>query len=163
MTQAEHFMQEILDQEKELQFPRFSNEDAMTIGLDLYETAKKNRLPVSIDITRGRQQLFHAVLPGANPDNDLWIQRKNNVVRHFEHSSLYIFNELESEGKTIEERYCFDPGEFGAYGGSFPIIIKDTGVIGTIAVSGLSQNEDHMLVINAIRRFLSKKTFRSDM
>lgn len=42
------------------------------------------------------------------------------------------------------------------HGGSFPIILEDSGAVGTIAVSGLPQEDDHKLVIRSIRHFLEK-------
>ena len=45
--------------------------------------------------------------------------------------------------------------EYAAHGGSFPIILKGSGVVGTITVSGLAQEEDHLLVVNTLRDYLS--------
>jgi uncharacterized protein (UPF0303 family) len=47
--------------------------------------------------------------------------------------------------------------DFAPHGGSFPIIIKDTGVIGTITVSGLPSAVDHGLVVDVIRAYFEKK------
>ena len=76
----EALLKELEAQEQELQFTRFSNEDAVAVGMCLYETAKKNNLPVAIDVTRNGHQLFHLSMPGTSPDNDQWVARKIKLV-----------------------------------------------------------------------------------
>ncbi len=44
---------------------------------------------------------------------------------------------------------------YAAHGGSFPIRIRDVGVVGAVTVSGLPQAADHALVVEALRTFLS--------
>jgi uncharacterized protein (UPF0303 family) len=61
---------------------------------------------------------------------------------------------LKSKGKSIEQAYLVSESEYAPHGGCFPIILKDTGIIGTVTVSGLPQEEDHKLVVQAIRAYL---------
>nr|MDA3845354.1 heme-binding protein [Vallitaleaceae bacterium] len=56
--------------------------------------------------------------------------------------------------KTIEEASLLDSWEYAAHGGCFPITIKNTGVIGTVTVSGLPSAEDHMLVVEVLADYL---------
>lgn len=147
-------LQELKQQEQTLQFPSFSNEDAATIGMSLYRMAKERSLPITIDITRCGQQLFHLAMPGTSADNDQWVIRKCRLVNRFQTSSFRLSTELRSEGKTLEERYELSHYEYAAHGGCFPILIKGTGMVGTITVSGLAQEDDHALVVEAITKFL---------
>lgn len=151
-------IQEILEQEKTLIFDSFSNEDAYKLGTILYEMAKKDNLPVTIDITRSFQQLYHVAMPGTSADNDEWIKGKTKVVMRFGHSSGLVGKSLAESGNTMEEKYLIPSSEFRAHGGSFPITIRNTGVIGTVTVSGLASDEDHMLAIKGLKKFLSKKS-----
>ncbi|MCD4711978.1 MAG: heme-degrading domain-containing protein [Clostridiales bacterium] len=144
----------ILYQEKTLQFDRFTFENAYEIGSMLYAIAFKRGLPVAIDITRNGHRLYHVALSGSSPDNEAWIERKMNVVNRFSHSSYYMSLYLNSENTTIEEKFLLDEAEFAAHGGSFPIIIRGTGVIGTITVSGLPSEDDHALVIEVLTDYL---------
>jgi uncharacterized protein (UPF0303 family) len=152
-------MSELLDQllqeEAELQFERFNEETAWQLGSQLVERARRDRLPVVIDILRGMHQLFHAALRGSAPDNDEWVKRKVRVVYRFEHSSCYLGELLKSRNQTIEKNYLIPESEFAAHGGSFPVIVKGTGVIGAITVSGLPSQEDHKLVVEGIRSYLA--------
>ena len=147
-------LQQLKAQEETLQFTSFSNEDAVTIGMWLYRTAKERYLPITIDIMRNGQQLFHLAMPGTSADNDQWVIRKCRLVNRFQASSFRVGTELRSLGQTLEERYELSHYEYAAHGGCFPILIKDTGMVGTITVSGLAQEDDHALVIEAITNFL---------
>jgi uncharacterized protein (UPF0303 family) len=150
-------LKQLLQEEQELQFSRFNEETAWEIGIQLVEHAKRKGLPVTIDITRGSHQLFHASLTGTSADNDEWIKRKVRLVYRFGHSSFYMGQLLKSKGKSIEQAYLISESEYGPHGGCFPAIVKGTGMVGTITVSGLSQEEDHKLVIQAIRDYLAQE------
>ncbi|GHO80810.1 UPF0303 protein [Ktedonobacter sp. SOSP1-85] len=153
----EALLRELRQQEEELQFTSFTNETALKLGLALYEAAKHKGKPVAIDIVRNGQQLFHLSMEGTANDNNEWILRKNRVVTRFGHSSFYIGTYLRSQSKSIEEKYLISEREYAAHGGSFPLIIKHVGIVGTITVSGLPQAEDHELVTSTIRSFLSTR------
>ena len=147
----------LLQEEQELQFAGFSETTAWLIGSQMVEHAMREHLPITIDIRRGEHMLFHASLPGTAADNDEWVRRKARLVNRFGHSSFYMGQMLKSKGKRIEESYLIPESEYAAHGGCFPIIVKGTGMVGTITVSGLPQEEDHKLVVQSIREFLAKE------
>ena len=154
----DNILEQLLQEERELQFVRFDETTAWQLGSLLVERARKEGLPIAIDITRGPHQLFHAAMPGTSADNDEWIKRKVRLVYRFEHSSFYMNQLLKSKGKRIEEAYLIPENEYGPYGGCFPILVKGTGMIGTVTVSGLPQEEDHKLVVQVIRDHLAQGT-----
>jgi uncharacterized protein (UPF0303 family) len=147
-------LKQLLQEEQELQFTGFNEATAWQIGTQLVERSVSKGLPVTIDITRGDHQLFHASLSGTSADNDEWIKRKVRLVYRFGHSSFYMGQLLKSKGKTLEEAYLISESQYAAHGGCFPVIVKGTGMIGTVTVSGLPQEEDHKLVVQTIRDFL---------
>jgi uncharacterized protein (UPF0303 family) len=149
---------ELLQQEEEIQFNSFSNDMAFAVGSALLDAARSKGKGVTIDIARNGQQLFHFAMQGTSRDNDVWVQRKNNVVNRFGHSSFYMGISLKSNGQTIEEKYLISSSEYAAHGGAFPLIIQGVGVVGTITVSGLPQEEDHELVVTTLRKFLADGT-----
>lgn len=153
----EEMLKNLLDEEHELQFSSFNEVTAWRLGSHMAERALREKLPVAIDIRRGEHQLFHASMPGTSADNDEWVKRKVRLVNRFGHSSFYMGQMLKHKGKTIEQSYLIPESEFAAHGGCFPIIVKGTGMVGTITVSGLPQEEDHKFVVESIRAFLAKE------
>lgn len=146
-------IEELEGQEQRLQFSRFTNDDAWAIGSRLMAAARDRGLVLTVDIRRHGQQLFRAALPGTSADNDAWIERKVRVVNRFNESSYLIGRRLELSGRALET-YGVDPALFAPHGGSFPITIRDVGVVGTITVSGLPQADDHALVVEIVEAFL---------
>jgi uncharacterized protein (UPF0303 family) len=151
--------QEVLDnlkqEEEELVLPHFDESDAWRLGNILVDLARNQQAPVAIDIRRSGQILFHAALPGATPDNDEWIRRKSNVVFRFGKSSFAVGISLALAGLPIQEKYFVSPLEYSPHGGAFPIRVTGAGLVACVTVSGLPQEEDHRLVVTALRQFLA--------
>ena len=143
------------EEEERIRFDHFDHDLAYRIGIALREEAHVREAAVTIDIRGFGQQLFHLAMAGTAPDNDRWIERKVNVVTRFGKSSFRVGRELAQEGMEIDERYFVDPFSFSAHGGCFPIRLRRGGVIGTVTVSGLAQEEDHALVVSVLERFVS--------
>lgn len=143
------------EQEERLQFAHFSRVDALELGLKLHENAKKQPVPVAIEITVNGLVVFRYFPDGALPDSELWLARKRNSVALMEMSSLHFLAWLEQNGETLESRKL-PPNEYAAGGGGFPIRVCGTGVIGSICVSGLPDHmEDHRLVVETLTEFLA--------
>ena len=141
-------------QESRLVFTRFDNADAWRLGSIMVASATERALPVTVDIRRHGQQLFHAALPGTTAENDSWIERKVNVVNRFAAASYLVGRRLAARGTALDEALGIEPRLFAAHGGAFPIRIRDVGVVGTVTVSGLPQADDHAFVTEMISAFL---------
>jgi len=148
-------IEQLEDQQARLQFTTFSNDDAWELGSLLVTLARSRGLVLTVDIRRNGHQLFHAALPGTTPDNDAWIERKVRVVNRFGDSSYLVGRLLALGGKTIDESAGLEPLLYAAHGGSFPIIVRGVGPVGTVTVSGLPQAADHALVVEALETFLA--------
>ncbi|MET4924333.1 heme-degrading domain-containing protein [Streptomyces sp. PSRA5] len=147
---------ELEAQEARLVLPRFTYDDAWVLGSLLVERSRLREAPVAIDIRRGGQQLFHCALPGSSADNDAWIDRKRRVVERYGASSFLVGARFRAKGSTFEDSSRLDPDRYAAHGGSFPIAVRGAGVVGTVTVSGLPQEEDHALVVAALERTLEQ-------
>ena len=151
----ENLLKQLLQQENELQFTSFNEDDAWSLGNLFVSKARAENLAISIDISTKDKVLFHYSFKGTNPDNDHWIHRKKMVVNRFGHSSFYLGNKLKNDGTSIDKKYLVSPLEYAPHGGCFPLIVKNVGIIGTITVSGLVQEADHALVVDVITEFLA--------
>jgi uncharacterized protein (UPF0303 family) len=76
------------------------------------------------------------------------------VVDRFGHSSFHVGERARQAGTTFEAQMRLDPDRYAAHGGAFPVTVRGVGVVGTVAVSGLPQLEDHEFVVAQLRRFL---------
>lgn len=153
--EAQELIASLEAQERHLTFTRFDNADAWRLGSEMVAVAMERALPITIDIRRHGQQLFHAALAGTTPENDAWIERKVNVVNRFAEASFLVGRRLAASGKALDEALGVEPIRFAAHGGAFPIRIRDVGVVGTVTVSGLPQAEDHAFVTEMVAAFLA--------
>ncbi|WEF34378.1 heme-degrading domain-containing protein [Pseudoduganella chitinolytica] len=147
-------LRELETEEEQLQFPAFSNADALRLGIALVERARALGKAVTVDIARNGHQLFHHAMDGTSPDNANWVRRKNNVVQRFGRSSWHVGTRYRSKGQSFDADSAIDGADFAAHGGAFPLAIRGTGIIGTVTVSGLPQKEDHELVTSVLRAYL---------
>ena len=147
--------------EDELVFDRFDEDDAWRLGCQLVEAARADELPIAVSIRRNTQRLFHAARPGASADNDAWLDRKCRVVDRYGASSYAVGTQFVVDGTTFDESARLDRDAYAAHGGAFPLRIAGVGVVGTEAVSGLPQADDHAFVVRELRRFLDVRPERT--
>jgi uncharacterized protein (UPF0303 family) len=153
-TEVRALIAEVERQERDLRFATFTNDDAWELGSLLVRLATERGLPVTIDVRRGAQQLFHAARPGTVADNDTWVERKVRVVERFGTSSYLQGLRARAKGTTFAEVHDLPLQQYAAHGGAFPVHVEGVGVVGAVTVSGLPQADDHALVTEAIGTFL---------
>jgi len=140
-------------QESTLTLPGFSPETAWQLGTTLRELAIARQQPLVIDVRRfgsPHQRLFYCALAGTTPDNARWVERKVNVVARFHRSSYQVGLYLLLNNTSFADRYGLPDADYAAHGGSFPLNVFGTGIVGSVTVSGLPQREDHNLVVEAL-------------
>jgi uncharacterized protein (UPF0303 family) len=156
LDQYDALLQALLQQEADLQFSVFTNETAYKVGNRIIEKAMRENKSIVVDIRRNGELLFYSRMDGKSSHNDEWVSWKNNVVHHFGHSSYYMHVFLKSTGSTVEDS-GLNPNDYKAEGGSFPLLLEKEGIVGTITVSGLPGEEDHDMVVSALRELLDSK------
>ncbi len=137
----------------ELQFSRFTNDDAVALGQLLVQFGVGRNLPIAVGISKPNHILFQAALDGATPDNDHWLEAKSRTATRYLVPSLLVGLRARRNGGRAEDDPMFDARTHAAHGGSFPLYIRGVGPVATVTVSGLPQLEDHKLVVDALRTF----------
>ena len=93
-------------------------------------------------------------MPDTGPDTVDWVRRKRNVVLRYHRSSYAIGLQLERQQSTLTEQLGLDLRDYAPHGGGFPLLLRGTGCIGTIIVSGLPQRADHELIVEVLAELL---------
>ena len=143
-------------QEQELQLHRFSAEVAWGLGSRLRTMAAERGLAVVIDVRRFGQPLFYAAMEGTTPDHVEWVRRKSNVVARFHQSSYMAGLKEKLKNQTPAESQGLPTADYATHGGSFPLAVRGSGVVGSVTVSGLPQRGDHELVVEALCALLGR-------
>lgn len=150
---------EQLEALEDITIPTFNADVAWKIGNQARSIAveKYASKGVVIDISLASGQvLFHTTTStkSATSDNDEWAKRKSKSVIRFGKSSFYVGSKLRQKKQTIEQVYFISSTEFTTHGGSVPIrVAGNDSVIGTLTISGLAQEEDHLLALEVLRSF----------
>ncbi len=141
-------------QEQMLQFTSFSNEEAWKLGKLFVSYILDQKMPVAVCIkTLNGKTLFQFTNEGANFGSQSWIDRKFRTVQEFETSTLGYALYIKSRGATLVDR-GLDPTKYVACGGGFPIVVKDAGLVGAAIISGLTDVEDHAVLIHCLSEYL---------
>jgi uncharacterized protein (UPF0303 family) len=142
-------------EQQTLLLDRFDYDFAWALGVGMHELAVKAAAPVAITVAHGTALVFSSLLPGATLDNLDWTARKRAVAHRFHRSSLAIRLEAEAAGYDFNARFLLPATDYIASGGGVPLILRGGTLIGTAAISGLPDVEDHKMVVTALRALLA--------
>ncbi len=141
-------------QEAKLQFAEFGAETAWTIGCKLRERAIALGAGMTFEIQVAGRMLFAVAMKEAAQGQEDWIRRKRNTVMRFGKSSYHVGRQLEVDKTTLEERQGLRLADYAAHGGGFPVVLRGTGLVGTVVASGLPQRDDHEMVVAVLAEVL---------
>jgi uncharacterized protein (UPF0303 family) len=144
----------IQEQEAALVFPYFNEATAFVLGSAIRGCGITGNMPIVVDIQTWDRPLFYAALPGSTADHTNWARRKRNVVRTFLKSTYRLVLELDLPDRTFNANSGLDVKDYVLAGGGFPITVKNAGMVGAIAVSGLPQRDDHGLIVRVLAEHL---------
>ena len=138
--------------------------DAIQIGFTLRGEIVRLRDQTREAIARNAGMTFEIQIAGrvlfacstlnASAGHADWIRRKRNTVMRFGKSSYAVGLQLKLEGKEFAERHEISLADYAAHGGGFPIVLKGTGLVGSVVSSGLDQRTDHVMVVQALAAVL---------
>ncbi|GAA2243530.1 heme-degrading domain-containing protein [Rarobacter faecitabidus] len=138
-------------QEREAVLPRFSVPDAHWLGRRIVELSSDLAPKITVSVRHGRRQAFLLAGEETVLDNEFWIRRKINTVERLGMASLRAGRR--NTTRTEAEFYAYrglDPLDYVIHGGAFPIHVDGVGLVGVVAVSGLSQEVDHTLAFEGL-------------
>ncbi|KIW72136.1 hypothetical protein PV04_00356 [Phialophora macrospora] len=152
--------------EDSLLLPHFTADDAFSIGVAIRQRLRAlspNPAVVSISHANSQNLLFHATSrPGIQPDNDIWVARKRKTVQRWCVSTWFMHNKFQGDEAEFARKYALgmgpEAGSYAIHGGGVPVRVKGVeGIVGVVVVSGLKQEEDHMVVVEALEEFVRYK------
>jgi len=143
-------------QEQLLCFQQFDQSTAWEIGTRLKAAAERRGAVLAIEVTLAGFTVFSYAMPGTSPNNANWLRRKRNTTLHFQRSSYGLGLQLERDKADLAGKFGLSLSDYAVHGGSFPIRVVGTGVVGAITASGLPQREDHKIVVEVLADFLQK-------
>jgi uncharacterized protein (UPF0303 family) len=150
MAAIEDDLRIVAEQERLLQFEAFSADTAWAIGSALRADAIARNASMTFEIQIAGRVLFACSTDKASAGQADWIRRKKNTVMRFGKSSYAVGLQLKLEGKEFAERHELSLADYAAHGGGFPIVVKGTGLVGSVISSGLDQRTDHAMVVQAL-------------
>ncbi|KAH7098696.1 hypothetical protein BKA62DRAFT_674072 [Auriculariales sp. MPI-PUGE-AT-0066] len=176
----------ITEHENEIIWDKFTTDEAWAVGGAVREIFNNNYKPkdgsrvgivVSITLFSGAILFQGSIGDGATPDNWNWVAGKTAIVRRYSRASFWVGRNTASKGPDAVERFkaCSNfrvhgqlkiapELDYAAHGGAVPIRLRGldfTNPIGVIVVSGLAQDQDHQLVIDACRKVLGSQATSS--
>lgn len=142
-------------QEQRLVLPAFDLEAAWTLGTRIRSVAQARRLGLAIEVRIAANTVFFCAMPGATAANSDWVRRKRNTTELLGRSSYRVGLEGQRSGQPLDASMGLPARDYASHGGSFPLLVRDLGCIGSVTASGAPQREDHELVTRALADLLA--------
>lgn len=144
------------EEEQELQFEHFSQNDAEKLGRLIQEASQNYSGPVSAEIRLNGLTVYRFFPNGTTRNNEVWMNAKAATVEMLGISSLHLYAQMKAENSTLED-LKMDEMIYAKVGGGFPLMVRNCGMVGSICVSGLFHTDDHQVIIDALHKCKSRR------
>ena len=136
------------------EFNRFTHDDAWHLGCAVLDLCRAENLTVTVCITLGRQRVFHVGLPGSSADLDRWVDRKGNIVSHFNESSMAVAERYVRDGdfQGFFTAFALSPNDYFPSGGALPIRVGGA-LVGVLVLSGVDSPTEHRIALTAMQAY----------
>lgn len=140
------------------EFTRFGHDDAWALGCLIVEACRAEKLTVSASIRLGEQRVFHAALPGSSHDLDNWLERKSNIVSHFNMSSMEVNQTYirDNDFAGFWTAFGLAPERYFPSGGAVPLRVNGA-LVGVVALSGVDSPTEHRIILAAMTEYAAKE------
>lgn len=106
--------------------------------------------PLAVKIVVGRRTVVQLAMDGTAEDNARFLDLKINTVFATGHASLWWHHQLRATGRQLKDVLWTSAERVIDFGGGFPLCAGPA-LVGAVAVSGLPHEEDHRLIVQAMR------------
>jgi uncharacterized protein (UPF0303 family) len=144
----------VAEQEANLIFDGFDEDKAYEIGSYIREGGRGLSKGLVAGVFTWDRTLFWGATAGSTSTNWSWATRKVSLVKIMFKSSYRIVLERGDKPRVLEPNWGMEPSQYAIAGGAFPVRVKNVGIIGAVAVSGLHERDDHEFARSAIARSL---------
>ena len=151
---AEDDLKIIAEQESKLVFDRFDEDVAYEIGSLIRDAGKGIDKGLVAGVFTWDRTLFWGATAGSTSTNWSWATRKVGLVKIMFKSSYRVVLERGDKPRMLEPQWGMDLSQYAIAGGAFPVRVKNVGIIGAVAVSGLHERDDHEFARSAIAQVL---------
>jgi len=143
---------DLMAQEELYTFDSFTQSDALRLGKLMLAVSEEYGLTSGVEIVLNDMTVFKQMPEGTSRLNDAWMNKKVQTVLLTGWSTMRLWAMHEMIGQKRAGNML--PNEdYVMCGGGFPIRVKGAGVIGAIACSGPGDQNEHELIIEALKRF----------
>lgn len=147
---------ELLEEEGRLLLPALDEGAGVSLGRLMLDRALAELLGATIEVhVRGRL-VFRAALPGTSAENDRYLAGKRRWVEGSGHASMLGSLAHRREHPELGTGHGTRTPDTGPFGGGVPLRTVDGELAGIAIVSGLTEEEDHELVVWALQRLIAE-------
>ncbi len=144
----------IKTQEEKLRMESMDADGALRLGLIMVRLAKeKYGKPVSVRVITGGQITLEYYMEGTDSFNCWWMDKKLNTSRVYGLSSIRTLIEV-GEGLLPAVPEFENANNYALCGGCFPLKNADGRLFGFAQSSGMTHEEDHQLIVDALSEYL---------
>ena len=144
-------VEDIIKQENEATLNHFTLSDIDKLNDCIRDVAKENYDNVVVEMFKNDRLVFFHAGKNTTSENNLWARKKYNVVKQYDHSSLFEKYNYNQDNDIYYKESGFSPKNYAIVGGGFPINVKSVGTCGILVISGLTDEEDHEVCFNALK------------
>lgn len=146
----------IMEQEQNSSLPHFGLNDLNDFVETIKTTGKEDYEHVCILIKLNERVVFFHAGQNTTNENNVWINKKENTVDTFDHSSLFEKAINQDDPSQFYADNGLSPKDYAIVGGGLPILVDNTGIVGSLIVSGLTDEEDHELGYTSLISYKEK-------
>ena len=149
------WLEKVVKQEELLRFESFTPADSLRLGMKVIELAtSRYDSGVAVRVLIDNVLRFSHFMDGTSMYHGWWMDKKLNVARITNTSTMRAHLEMQAGIRPLENRWYELTENFAAHGGCFPIKNVKGEVLGYAMSSAYAHEHDHQLLVDAMADML---------